>query len=141
MKGSRPVVQTNYTRERFHIIGARTPRTFVFRFIARQTQKAFIRFVRTLLVKYPRLVLFVDNAPWHRGKTIRRFCHTRSKTLRLYYFLPYSPELNPVEQHWKLTKQAIANRVLRSIPATQYHVRNILSRRERMPRMFKYLMD
>jgi len=134
-------VQTNYTRDRFHVIGARTKRTFVFRFIARQTQKAFIRFVRKLLTKYPRLVLFVDNAPWHKGKTIKRFCRTRSKTLRLQYFPPYSPELNPVEQHWKLAKQAIANRVLRSVPATQYHVRNILSQRERMPRMFQYLMD
>src|SRR3989344_7813961 len=60
LKGSRPVVKTNYTRERFHIIGARTKRTFAFRFISRQTQQTFIRFVKKLLLRYPRLVLFVD---------------------------------------------------------------------------------
>jgi transposase len=141
LKGSRPVVKTNYTRDRFHVIGARTKRTFVFRFIARQTQRAFIRFVRKLLKKYPRLVIFVDNAPWHRGKTIKRFCHKRSKTLRLHYFPAYSPELNPVEQHWKVAKQGISNRVLRSTQATQYHVRNILQDKKAMPKMFQYLTD
>jgi transposase len=141
LKGSRPVVKTNYTRERFHIVGVRTQRTFLFRFISRQTQKTFIRFVRTALKSYPRLVIFVDNASWHKGKIVREFCRERSKTLRLRYFPPYSPELNPVEQHWKVAKQAISNRVLRSIPATQYHVANILSRRELMPKMFQYLKD
>jgi transposase len=100
-----------------------------------------MRFVRVLLKKYPRLILFVDNAPWHRGKIIKRFCRKRSKTLRLVYFPPYSPELNPVEQCWKVTKQAISNRVLRSTQATQYHVRNILKEKKAMPKMFQYLID
>lgn len=141
MKGSRPVVKTNYTRERFNVIGARTRRTFVFRFITRQTQRTFIRFIGLLLKKYPRLVIFVDNAPWHRGKVIRLFCRKHSKTLRLHYFPTYSPELNPVEQHWKISKQAISNRILRSISATQYHVRNALSRKKLMPRMFQYFIN
>lgn len=100
-----------------------------------------MRFVQVVLKKYPRLVLFVDNASWHKGKTIRRFCRKRGKTLRLQYFPAYSPELNPVEQHWKVAKHAISNRVLRSVPATKYHVRNALSRGELMPKMFQYLKD
>lgn len=69
------------------------------------------------------------------------FCRKRSKTLRLVYFPAYSPELNPVEQHWKVAKQAISNRVLHSTQATQYHMRNILSRKEVMPKMFQYLIN
>lgn len=134
-------MKTNYTRDKFHIIGAKTTRTFIFRFISRQTQKSFLRFVKAALKKYPRLVIFVDNAPWHKGKTIRRFCRKRTKTLRLFYFPAYSPELNPVEQHWKVAKQSISNRVLHSIQATQYHLRNILTRKEAMPKMFHYLID
>jgi len=134
-------VKTNYTRDRFHVIGARTKRKFIFSFITRQTQRSFMRFVRVVLKQHPRLVLFVDNAPWHRGKKIRLFCRKRSKTLRLVYFPSYSPELNPVEQHWKVAKKAISNRVLHSTQATQYHVRNILQDKKAMPRMFQYLMD
>ena len=141
MKGSQPVVKTNYTRDRFHVIGARTKRKFVFRFITRQTQRSFMRFVRVVLKQHTRLVLFVDNAPWHRGKTIRQYCRKRSKTLRLCYFPAYSPELNPVEQHWKTAKKAISNRVLRSTQATQYHLRKVLQDKKAMPRMFQYLMD
>jgi len=89
-----------------------------------------------VLKQHPRLVLFLDNAPWHKGKTVKQFCRKRNKTLRLICFPTYSPELNIVEQHWKIAKQGISNRVLRSVPATQYHLRNILSRKELMPKMF-----
>ena len=94
-----------------------------------------------MLKEHPRLVLFIDNAPWHKGKTVKQFCRKRSKTLRLHNFPAYSPELNIVEQHWKVAKQAISNRVLRSIPATQYHLRNIMQDKKAMPKMFHYLMD
>ena len=134
-------MKTNYTRERFHIIGARTRHKFLFRFITRQNQKSFIRFIRSVLKQHPRLVLFADNAPWHKGKTVKQFRRKRSRTLRLCYFPTYSPELNIVEQHWKIAKQGISNRVLRSIPATQYHLKKILSKKELMPRMFQYLKD
>ena len=141
LKGSRPVVKTNFTRERFHIIGARTKRKFVFRFIMRQTQRTFIKFVRVMLKEHPRLVLFVDNAPWHRSKAVKQFCRKRSKTLRLRNFPAYSPELNIVEQHWKVAKQAISNRVLRTLPAAQYHLRTTFNNSKAMPKMFKYLRD
>ena len=141
LKGSRPVVKTNYTRERFHILGARTRRRFLFKFVTRQNQRSFIRFVRSVLKQHSRLVLFLDNAPWHKGKAVKHFCRKRSRTLRLCYFPAYNPELNIVEQHWKIAKQGISNRVLRSIPATQYHLRNILSRKDLMPKMFQYLKD
>jgi transposase len=100
-----------------------------------------MRFIRKVLKEHPRLVIFVDNAPWHRGKAIKKFCRKHGKTLRLFYFPSYSPELNPVEQHWKVTKKALSNRVLRTIPATQYRVRNTLSRKDLMPKMFQYLIN
>lgn len=90
---------------------------------------------------YPRLVIFIDNAPWHRGKIIKAFMLKHKKTLRLYYFPTYSPELNIVEQHWKLAKNAVGNRILHSIPSTQYHVRKILNQKELMPKMFHYLIN
>ena len=134
-------METNYTRLRFHVIGARTRRTFVFSFIEHQTQKTFLRFIRKLLKKYSRLIIFVDNAPWHRGEIIKEFLKKHKKTLRIEYFPTYSPELNIVEQHWKLSKTAIGNRILKTIPTTKYHVRNVLSQKELMPKMFQYLIN
>ncbi len=61
--------------------------------------------------KYPRVVLVIDNAPWHRGKVIdaamRDNPHLEFKRLP-----SYSPQLNPIERFWKkLRRRATHNRL------------------------------
>lgn len=61
--------------------------------------------------KYPRVVLLIDNAPWHRGQSIdaamRDNPHLEFKRLP-----SYSPQLNPVERFWKkLRRRATHNRL------------------------------
>jgi len=61
--------------------------------------------------KHPRVVLIIDNAPWHRGKPIdealRDNPHLEFKRLP-----SYSPQLNPVERFWeKLRRRATHNRL------------------------------
>ena len=141
LKGSRPVAKINHSRYRFHIIGARTKNTFVFRFIAKQNQRTVLRFLKKLVKRFPKLVLFVDNATWHKGKRIIRFIRRRKRTLRVLFFPKYSPELNPVEQHWKMLKNKLGNKCLRSVSTTKYHTNNILKRKDLMPKMFHYFSN
>ncbi len=61
--------------------------------------------------KHPRVVLVIDNAPWHRGKVIdaamRDNPHLEFKRLP-----SYSPQLNPIERFWKkLRRRATHNRL------------------------------
>jgi hypothetical protein len=61
--------------------------------------------------RHPRVVLLIDNAPWHRGKPIdgalRDNPHLEFKRLP-----SYSPQLNPIERFWKkLRRRATHNRL------------------------------
>ena len=61
--------------------------------------------------KHPRVVLVIDNAPWHRGKPID--AALRDNPHLEFKRLPgYSPHLNPVERFWKkLRRRATHNRL------------------------------
>ncbi|HIG98452.1 TPA: hypothetical protein HA231_03455, partial [Candidatus Woesearchaeota archaeon] len=112
---------------------------FVFRIAKRQNQRVFLRFLDGLLHRWPRLLLLLDNAPWHKGKRIEAFCKAHRKTLRLVYFPPYSPELNIIEQCWTVGKAAIANRYFTKLANAKYRLRQTFKQEKAMPRMFQYL--
>ena len=69
---------------------------------------SFGRFLRLLLRHRAggrRLVVILDNAPYHHARLLHPFRRERRRVLRLDYLPPYSPELNPVERVWKLTRR------------------------------------
>ena len=67
------------------------------------------QFLRQVLrhIRRPVIVL-LDNSPTHRGLPIRALCH-RIQRLRVVYFPPYAPELNPDEGVWGALKGRLAN--------------------------------
>ena len=82
----------------------------------RRLQEAFAAHLRHIgraypREKYPRVVLLIDNAPWHRGKPIddalRDNPHLEFKRLP-----SYRPQFNPIERFWKkLRRRATHNRL------------------------------
>lgn len=60
---------------------------------------------------HPRVVLVIDNAPWHRGRQVD--AAMRDNPHLEFRRLPsYSPQLNPVERFWKkLRRRATHNRL------------------------------
>lgn len=82
----------------------------------RQMQRAFVRFLRHLAKSYPasahrRVVVVIDNAPWHRGDAVREVL-AQHPHLELYRLPPYSPQLNKIERLWKvLRRRATHNRL------------------------------
>lgn len=122
-------------------MGARTKRAFVYSFCKRKTKRRFVRFLKLLQRRWSRVFLIIDNAPWHRGREVADFLKGNRKTFRVLYFPPYTPELNPVEQCWKPARRALSNRLLRTLPAAQYHLRKTFDSAKVMPKMFKYLSN
>jgi transposase len=59
----------------------------------------------------------------------------------MFNFPKYSPQINPIEQCWKPARKTLSNRLLYSLPAAEYHLRQIFDNPKLMPRMFKYLSD
>jgi DDE superfamily endonuclease len=77
--------------------------------------------------RHPRVVLLIDNAPWHRGKPVdeamRANPHLEFKRLP-----SYSPQLNPVERFWKrLRRRATHNRLFDTLADLKASLRASLS--------------
>jgi transposase len=82
----------------------------------RRLQEAFATHLRHVARVYPRerhprVVLLIDNAPWHRGRpsdaALADNPHLEFKRLP-----SYSPHLNPIERLWKkLRRRATHNRL------------------------------
>jgi DDE superfamily endonuclease len=75
---------------------------------------------------HPRVVLTIDNAPWHRGPLIDQAL-AENPHLELYRMPSYSPQLNVIERFWKvLRRRATHNRLFDAIADLKASVRNNL---------------
>lgn len=94
----------------------------------RRMQKAFAAHLRHVgrtypKVKFPRVVLTRDNAPWHRGKLIDEAL-AGNPHLEFYRLPSYSPNLNVIERFWKkLRRRATHNRLFDTIADLKESVR------------------
>lgn len=76
--------------------------------------------------KYQRVVLTIDNAPWHRGQEVTEAL-LANPHLELYRLPSYSPNLNVIERFWKkLRRRATHNRLFDTIQDLKASVRNSL---------------
>ena len=98
---------------------------------SRRMQRAFAAHLRHVGKAYPearhgRVVLIIDNAPWHRGKAIDAAL-ADNPHLEFYRLPSYSPCLNAVERLWKkLRRRATHNRLFDTIADLKRSVRNSL---------------
>jgi transposase len=97
----------------------------------RRMQRGFAEHLRHVGRMYPRetfkrVVLSVDNAPWHRGTLINEALKDNPH-LEFYRLPSYSPNLNVIERFWKkLRRRATHNRLFDSIADLKSSVRNSL---------------
>ena len=97
----------------------------------RRMQRAFADHLRHVGRMYPeaefrRVVLTIDNAPWHRGPLIDEAL-AENPHLEFYRLPSYSPQLNVIERFWKkLRRRATHNRLFDAIADLKESVRNSL---------------
>ena len=83
-------------------------------------QEAFAAHLRHVAGLYPadnykRVVVIIDNAPWHRGQPIDEAL-AENPHLEFYRLPSYSPQLNVIERFWKLLRRrATHNRLFESL--------------------------
>lgn len=97
----------------------------------RRMQDAFAAHLRHVGRSYPaagrRVVLVIDNAPWHRGKVVDE-AMAANPHLEFYRLPSYSPCLNVIERFWrKLRRRATHNRLFDTLADLKQSVRNSLS--------------
>lgn len=97
----------------------------------RRMQTSFAEHLRHVARVYPqdrhqRVVLAIDNAPWHRGQPVAEAL-ADNPHLEFYRLPSYSPKLNPIERFWKLLRRrATHNRLFETLADLKASVRNSL---------------
>ena len=97
----------------------------------RRMQEAFAAHLRHVGRLYPaerhkRVVLIIDNAPWHRGQPIDEAL-ADNPHLEFYRLPSYSPHLNVIERFWRvLRRRATHNRFFDRLADLRRSVRNNL---------------
>lgn len=69
------------------------------------TFKAFLRQLLRHRGLGKRMVIILDNARYHHARLLKAFLRKNRRRLRLLFLPPYSPQLNPIERVWKLTRR------------------------------------
>jgi transposase len=112
----------------------------------RRMQEAFAAHLRHVGRVYPkerhkRVVLIIDNAPWHRGRPVADAL-ADNPHLELYRLPSYSPKLNPIERFWKLLRRrATHNRLFDTLAELKASVRNSLRYFQTVRSRVKQLLD
>ena len=107
-----PVLLHHPTRHSVGYFGAVRLRDGSFRF-RRETDKfnglTFFEFMKGLyassISRGRRVVVITDNAKYHHARLHRQWREEHAAQFALDYLPPYSPELNPIERVWKLTRR------------------------------------
>jgi transposase len=98
----------------------------------RRLQEAFAAHLRHVGRMYPadkhqRVVVLIDNAPWHTGAPVRQAL-ADNPHLELKRLPSYSPQLNPIERLWKvLRRRATHNRLFDTLADLRRSLRSSLS--------------
>jgi transposase len=70
------------------------------------TTWAFLRLLHQRSRQHQRrVVVIADNAKYHHATLHRCWRHEHEQSFQLDYLPPYSPDLNPIERVWKLTRK------------------------------------
>ncbi len=66
----------------------------------------FLKFLRKITGRTKKkIVIIIDNARYHHAVLHKEWRMERKDRFELLYIPPYSPELNPIERVWKLTRK------------------------------------
>jgi transposase len=97
----------------------------------RRLQRTFAEHLRQIASyypaeKYPRVVLIIDNAPWHKGEVVKAAL-VEHPHLELKRLPSYSPQLNVIERFWKsLRRRATHNRLFDTLADLKRSIRGSL---------------
>lgn len=87
---------------------------------------SFFKFLRKITAPSKRKIsLITDNARYHHAALHKEWRETCSDRFELNFLPPYSPELNPIERVWKITRRSCThNRYIASMDSLIESVEN-----------------
>ena len=113
-RGSKPIVLTTGSHRRTCLFGTVSlDRKQLFRQYDTVNGENFLSYAKELKRRFGAFLLFLDkSAPHHRDEQVRRWLRKNRNSVKVRWFPTARPELNPVEECWRQTKDITqANRI------------------------------
>lgn len=111
MKGSKPIILTTGSHKRIAVFGALAEDgTQMFRSYSTANSDSFLDYLKQLHHKHPKMILYIDKAPWHREERVLEFLKSNKDTIRVIWFPSGFPEANPMEECWNQGKDTVGSR-------------------------------
>jgi transposase len=132
LKGKTPEILCPVTYEKIGINGTINMETGqVYSTIADKfNADSFLLFIKNLIPNIPhgkKFVMILDNARPHHAKKVTEYVEKNVSNLKFLFLPPYSPNLNPAENVWKLLrKKATHNVYFDSLKSLYSKVENTL---------------
>lgn len=111
LKGKKPKGAFFWSNKKLITFGALTSNhKFFYEFYDSQNSLTFRHFLRELfawLDPSKKYVFILDNASWHKTRCVKKLFDEQKNWIKVEFIPPYSPELNPIETNWKVTRNAV----------------------------------
>lgn len=104
------------------------------------TFRNFLRNVFAWLDPNKKYIFILDNAGFHKTQTVKNLFAEFQSYISVEFIPPYSPELNPIETCWKVTKNAVTkSQYFPTIDAMQEALENFWTKHIFMQNFITYL--
>ncbi len=129
------------SRQRRYMFGVLAVNIFYYMFYDKTNTDSFCDFLENVHEKYGKVLIFLDNASYHKSVGVRETLEKYKGEIILEYLPPSTPELNPVEIQWREIKRRLSAKVFDTLDEMEQSVRNLFTSGEILPvKMFRYLM-
>ena len=111
LKGKKPKGAFFWSNKKLIVFGALTSSSkFYYNFYVAQNSFTFSLFLEELFVwldPNKKYVFVLDNIGFHKTDVVKDLFQENKGWITVEFIPPYSPELNPIETCWKVTKNAV----------------------------------
>jgi transposase len=112
VKGKRPQGVFFWSNKKINVFGALVNgKKFYHKWHASLNTLTFKSFLSGLMKYLPggNYVFLLDNASYHKSSTVMKFLKKLGDTIKVEFFPPYSPQLNPTESCWRTIRGRVTN--------------------------------
>jgi transposase len=142
-KGHQPKIFSASTRQKVGYLGAINLKTgrLVTQTATTFNAETFGEFLQLLLQNTRGMIfLILDNAKWHRARELQSFFFKNRHRLCRVFLPPYSPELNPIERVWRITRRKVThNRYFETLIDLEYTLSSFFAKWNRPNSTLKLL--
>lgn len=143
-KGEMPKGAFFWSNKKLITFGALTSsHEFYYDFYEAQNSLTFRNFLRNVfawLNPSKKYVFILDNAGFHKTQCVKNLLKEYESRITVEHIPPYSPELNPIETCWKVTKNAVTkSQYFKTIESMQESLEEFWGEHIFMQKFMRYL--